>query len=177
MNSFGESNEILLISSKNAVRLRPSLGRTLINRRKIPWVVDNTVAVFLMIVPIEKYFPPFYFKVPMRQHFLTYLNAEKDNSLMIVDSLREGVNRSGKSYLVAELSKTLENVVVSGREINKLVMREKAFCYEGVFKDFIIIIVFPDIQDSEENKAEGDLAELVGLVDSFHPVTFLDSSQ
>lgn len=154
-NYFGETREILTITSKYSLHLRPILGKSLINSRKIPWVVDNTVGVSLITMPIEKYMPPFYFKVPMRQHFLTYVNAKKDQSMMIVEAIREGVNRSGKSYLVAELFKTLENIVVSGKEVSKMVMREKAFGYEGVFKDFIILITFPDIQDSKEVKLNG----------------------
>lgn len=171
-----QARDVFVLESPEVVTMIPTPGVTSVDGRKLPSALPLRVSTGLVILPMERFLPPFYIEHSFEQNFLHSISSILVRGNMTLQRLDEGIHqRTKKQMRQAELRQEICDATVDGRKNANLNLYMTIIGLEGDLKDYLLVTQHPSSQSQDDPKVKHNMQILKRLLDSFRPLERMDT--
>ncbi|HVJ53767.1 MAG TPA: hypothetical protein VM689_14965 [Aliidongia sp.] len=150
----------------------PRPDRTRVNGRRIPLLLSEPLQRTVQITTIPRRSPPFFIERSLYDNFFMLAAADVVGQLVSIRSLTPGkLPKTNRDLLAVELVQELEDLIVSGREVETLRIQIRGIAIRGDLFDYIISATNFRMSGEPEAIADRMDEDVSALLDSFRTLS------
>lgn len=175
-----EDTKVLTFWAGKEVKMKPIIGTTTINGRKLPTVAEIIIPIRLSILPIKRFQPPMYEERTLAHNMLNQMSAYLNMGLTSLSRLtikNEDPDDGKPLTMTAEMRQVVQNAVVDGKPDVNININITIIGIEGVSQDYLLILQYPSFPDTDDPSLNTYLNQLRELASSLQPLEAADSKE